>query len=239
MSLLQIISHSVRERGFSGTVSRVVERSIETASERLYDVRLGVDTSGQVPCTQTSPTTGETGRGYRGTAPGFLRRKIRSLQIPFEESVFVDLGSGKGRTLLLAAEFPFRGIVGVELSDSLHRVAVANVAALGLENRITCLRSDASDYRFPDDALVLFFFNPFPEEVLRQVVQRLGEAWERKPRPIRIIYRKPIWTKALDSAPFLVRIESRRNRIMRDYSYAIYCDAGHAIEDSRRVEAAP
>jgi predicted RNA methylase len=238
MSVLQIISHSVRERGLSGTVSRVIERSIETASERLYDVRLGIDTSGQVPFTQTSGATGEIGRGYRGTAPGFLRRRLRGLQIPFEEFVFVDLGSGKGRTLMLAAEFPFRRIVGVELTDSLHRVAVANVTALRLEDRIACLCSNAADYRFPDDALVLFFFNPFGEEVLRRVVERLREAWQRKPRPVRIIYRKPVWTQALDSAPFLVRIESHRNRIMRDYSYTIYSDAGRAMEDPRRKEAA-
>ena len=44
-----------------------------------------------------------------------------------EQLVFVDLGSGKGRTLLLASEYPFRRIVGVELSPKLHRIAKTNV----------------------------------------------------------------------------------------------------------------
>jgi hypothetical protein len=35
--------------------------------------------------------------------------------INFSEFVFVDLGSGKGRTLLMASDYPFRRIAGVEL----------------------------------------------------------------------------------------------------------------------------
>ena len=127
---------------------------------------------------------------------------------------------------MLAAEFPFRRIVGVELTDSLHRVAVDNVRRCRLADRIDLpatwtLRTPLSRW-----STVIFLFNPFGEEVLRQVVRNLGAAWQRKPRPIRIIYRKPIWTGALDAAPFLKKIESRRNRLLRDYSYSIYADSG-------------
>ena len=41
----------------------------------------------------------------------------------FHEFVFIDLGSGKGRTLLMASDYPFRRIVGVELLPALHRAA--------------------------------------------------------------------------------------------------------------------
>ena len=75
MSLPQILYRSIHDRGWSGTVSRVVERSMETVSERLYDMRHGIDTSGQVPCTRHHRATGDIGKGYRGTAPEFLLRR--------------------------------------------------------------------------------------------------------------------------------------------------------------------
>src|SRR6202035_991074 len=40
---------------------------------------------------------------------------------------FVDLGSGMGRVLCLAATYPFRAVVGVEQCASLNEVARMNV----------------------------------------------------------------------------------------------------------------
>src|ERR1017187_10137955 len=46
----------------------------------------------------------------------------------FHDFVFIDLGSGKGRTLLMASDYPFRRIVGVELLPALHRAAQENLS---------------------------------------------------------------------------------------------------------------
>ena len=40
---------------------------------------------------------------------------------------FIDLGSGKGRTLLMASDYPLRKILGVELIPELNRVAQQNI----------------------------------------------------------------------------------------------------------------
>ena len=53
-----------------------------------------------------------------------LRQQIHS---DFHDFVFVDLGSGKGRTLLMASDYPFRRIVGVELLPALHQAAQENL----------------------------------------------------------------------------------------------------------------
>ncbi len=40
---------------------------------------------------------------------------MAALPIEFNQFTFIDLGSGKGRTLLMASDFPFRKILGVEI----------------------------------------------------------------------------------------------------------------------------
>ncbi len=91
-------------------------------------------------------------------------------------ATFVDLGSGMGRAVLLASRHPFKQVVGVELSPSLHEVAKANVEharGLGVRCRDVRLRcSDVRRYRFPPGDLVLFAFNPFDDVVLRVALER-------------------------------------------------------------------
>jgi hypothetical protein len=104
------------------------------------------------------------------------------------EFTFVDVGSGKGRVLLMAAEYPFRRIVGVELLPELHQVARENVKR---DERIELVLSDARDFHFPDEPLVVFLFNPFPPWVLRQVLRNLQESLTRKPREMFVVLHNP------------------------------------------------
>ena len=107
------------------------------------------------------------------------------------EDVFVDFGSGKGRMVLLAAERPFRRIIGVEFSAQLHEVALENLrgARPGLKCReVELILADATQWKVPDDATVLFFFNPFHGEVLARVFDNIRRSLAEAPRKITIIY---------------------------------------------------
>jgi SAM-dependent methyltransferase len=92
-------------------------------------------------------------------------------------AVFVDVGCGMGRAVLLATEHPFKQVVGIELSPALHAVARENLAAArGLRTRcrdVRLRRGDARRSRFPRGDLVVFLFNPFDHEVLRAVLERI------------------------------------------------------------------
>jgi hypothetical protein len=67
------------------------------------------------------------GNDYAAIDPERFRRVISSFDIAFEDFTFIDFGSGKGRALLLASEFPFRRILGLEFSPELHRVVMGNI----------------------------------------------------------------------------------------------------------------
>jgi len=108
---------------------------------------------------------------------------------------FVDLGSGKGRILLLAARHPFARIIGVEFAEELQAVAAANLArhaALhGPDSRILLHTGDAAKFAFPDEPLVVFLFNPFGAATIRKVADALHASWQAHPRPIHILYMNP------------------------------------------------
>ncbi len=54
----------------------------------------------------------------------------------------MDLGCGKGRTLLVGAEYPFRAITGVELSPFSARIATDNIERNGRRSQTKCTAID-------------------------------------------------------------------------------------------------
>ncbi len=134
---------------------------------------------------------------YQPTDPAAFTEMMASLPIDFRRFTFVDLGSGKGRTLLMAAEYPFRRIIGVEILPELHRVAEENVRAhkerlMERGSQIECICADARDYEFPAEPLVLYLFNPISRAGLVQVVENLERSLREHPRQVYILYHNPL-----------------------------------------------
>jgi methylase of polypeptide subunit release factors len=67
---------------------------------------------------------------HTASDPDELANAVASLDVEHKDFTFIDLGSGKGRALVLALSYPFRRVVGVEFALELHRVAEANLISL-------------------------------------------------------------------------------------------------------------
>jgi len=120
---------------------------------------------------------------YEPTPVGDLARLLGHVPFALERSTFVDLGSGMGRAVLLAAEQPFRQVVGVEFSPALHAIARDNLAATD-RTRLRCrdvrlVRRDAETYPFPRGDLVVYLFNPFDGAILAEILERLAKPARR------------------------------------------------------------
>jgi predicted RNA methylase len=113
----------------------------------------------------------------------------------FRDFTFVDLGSGKGRTLLMAADYPFRRIVGVELLPSLHRVTQENLSRYHSDLQkcfaVESVCADATEFSLPSEPLVLYLFNPFPEDGLRRLIEHLLSSLLEHPRAVYVLYHNP------------------------------------------------
>ena len=101
-----------------------------------FDTLHGTDTSGLLPGTAIAEGTGlkaEDLTAYYGVAPSILGRVIDlwlnecSPLASIERTVFLDVGAGKGRAMLVASQFPFLRVEGVELNRSLASIAMANI----------------------------------------------------------------------------------------------------------------
>jgi SAM-dependent methyltransferase len=164
----------------------------------------------------TSGTVGWRGRllgvfhsPYQPTDPALFREMMASLPIDFREFTFVDMGSGKGRTLLMASEYPFGRIVGVEILPELDRAAQENIgdykSATRLCAQIESICADAREFVLPEGSLVLYLFNPLPEAALRQVMQGLQQSGTGNPKPLWIVYHNPLLEAVLADSGWLVR----------------------------------
>lgn len=137
---------------------------------------------------------------YQPTEPELFHEMLEALQqrghLDFRNFTFVDLGSGKGRTLLLASEYPFRRILGVELLPALHRIAEENLKKYRSESQ-KCLTlksvcADATAFPFPTEPTLLYLFNPFPESGLKRMLANLELSLRQNPRPVYVLYHNPL-----------------------------------------------
>jgi SAM-dependent methyltransferase len=175
-----------------------------------FDRFHGTDTSGTVP--ETDLPANEIARtyavGYAGSQPSVLRLALAKLP-KLDTYTFLDLGCGKGRPLLVASEFPFRDIIGVDLSSPLAQVARRNASIIA--NRFPARTSvrvavgDASNYPLPPGNLVIFLYHPFHAELIANVVAGVEAALASEARSIYVIYYNPIAGHCFDASQQLRR----------------------------------
>lgn len=136
-ALLPSLPARIRRAVLRETRERL-RRMVRYAGGLLFDALFRVNTRGIIPPNRLV-APGVDGVSYEGTSPlGFLRL-LRRLPIDPARFTFIDLGCGKGRTLILAARSQFRRAVGVEISPDVLAVAQRNVAVF-------------SHLRYPADA---------------------------------------------------------------------------------------
>jgi SAM-dependent methyltransferase len=174
-----------------------------------FDLQYHVDTSGLVYADKLS--TGHAhdaaSEGYYATAPSLFHGAIAFWQATVGESLgplapqslgdytFIDLGCGKGRVLMMATDYPFQKVTGVELSPKLAKVARRNLANWLNTPRachnVTLQVGDVMQLRLPDTPVVLFLFNSFGAEVMSKLLEALAAAARQRSTPIDLIYLHP------------------------------------------------
>ena len=135
--------------------------------------------------------------GVASSVPAYAADVDGGIVLDVDGNQLVDLGSGKGRVLLVAQEFPFKRIVGVEWSGELHAIAQTNVAIAAVSGqapdaRFELLQMDAAAYAFPTEPLVVFLFNPFGAATMAHVVANLELTLAAYPRRVIVIYANPL-----------------------------------------------
>jgi len=159
-----------------------------------WDQKHGVDTAGALEVEELGGIEGDPddARGYEPTPPELFEFLVEQSRIGDRTRyAFIDLGSGKGRVLLLAGLAGFRKVVGVEFGADLHAVAVRNIQKLrsqGMTGDVTAVLGDARTFQFPPGPTLCFLNNPFGAEVLERVIENIETSLAADPRPFSLIY---------------------------------------------------
>ena len=224
MKVLARIKRSLAYRGVHGTilvcwdkVSKYWSPSRRRASATLrkhdseFDTTHGLDTKGILYPGETEVRGGNWlfGNRYQGVDPTHFVRVLSELTIDHERFTFIDFGSGKGRAIILAMNFQFKKIIGIEYSEQLTLAAQHNLLRYPNSERkckeIELVCADATESQIPGGPLVLFFNNPFGRPVMEKVIYNVSMSFQLCPRPIVIIYFLPEHMDLWDKAGFLSR----------------------------------
>jgi SAM-dependent methyltransferase len=164
---------------------------------RMWDLRHGVDTCGQIFLTSLdfqSPNKHDALR-YESHHPLLTRSALMVPNISHENYAFIDFGCGKGRVLLIASEFPYGKIIGLEFAPQLAEMARRNVRSYRSRTQrcgnISVICMDATDFQLPPEPEVLYFYNPFSEQLMRRVAHEIEQSLQRMPRDLWIILTGP------------------------------------------------
>jgi SAM-dependent methyltransferase len=161
--------------------------------QRFFDLYLGTSTTGLQPTSSDFFQTGSENWPYGGCQWPALRHALNELN-PTGSDVFVDLGSGKGKALLVAGRLPYQRVVGVELDAGIAECAKRNLErahrklkAVVVDSQI----SNAVEWPIPENASTIFMFNPFFGNTFREVSAKIFDSYDRNPRRLHIIYEHP------------------------------------------------
>lgn len=201
--------------------ARLPERITALLREIAYDRRTGVQTRRPVMATELGVTAEKLsgvavnakGISYLPTPAWALPAILSQLKISYPDYTFVDLGSGMGRAVLIAAEQPFAKVTGVEFSPELHRIALDNLERASRSLRaatVGFVLQDAREYTFPAGNCVVYMFNPFQEPVMRVVLDNLRRDFTRRNDVLYVIYFNPVLKAALETSGFLIEYRSTR-----------------------------
>jgi SAM-dependent methyltransferase len=183
--------------------------------ERALDRELGINTAGDVPGGAAAAESGFTAEvyPYQPVVREEFEEMLGCLPRDTSSFCFIDIGSGKGRALVLAARHCFAQIIGVELSARLHRIAEKNVAAVSpsLRTRVTLVNQDARRFEFPVISTVVFLFNPFGEEVMREVVRNIEHTHRNSVLPVYLLYLWPFHEHVIMQSGLWLEIQRGRH----------------------------
>ncbi|MCB1095945.1 MAG: class I SAM-dependent methyltransferase [Verrucomicrobiae bacterium] len=194
----------------------------DQAEDDQFDREHGVDTGGMVALSALEIDSSNWIHGicYGPTKTGMFEEMFDGIELRHEDYIFIDLGSGKGRALMLASHFPFKKVIGVEFSPDLHRVASENLLRYSSPHQrckdITAVCADAITYRLPEENLVIYLYHPFEEPVMGPVVESLARSVKQTPRDVFVLYNNPLLGHLFAEAGF-VKIKHRT-----DLNYAVF-----------------
>lgn len=141
---------------------------------------------------------------YEATAVRHFRHVVNRLPRPYDRWSFVDIGSGKGRVVMLAMAWPFRRVEGIEFRPDLHATAMDNLhryKGRRASGAVTLTCGNAVEAPLPEGDLVVYFYNALNGAMLEALLDHLERSAAASGRRLLFIYSNPVERFRVDRRP--------------------------------------
>jgi hypothetical protein len=194
-----------------------------------FDSVHGVDTASlSVIDSQVPPEWMAEAVRYEPANVGVLHHIFRSLPYHYQDYHLIDLGCGKGRTLMVGSEYPFKAITGVELSPITARIAARNLErnSRRVDAKCTAIEvrcQNAADFTVPPGDLLVTMYNPFLGKTFERCIEHLHRAALAQPaRQLWIAYINPwLCEQTLEKSGYFRRVQQHRP-IPRQWAWSLW-----------------
>jgi len=206
------IGENLRDNGVTATTRiavRLLLRKLRGPSVDDFDRVHGTDTSGELALWNTNAASSNArfGTRYQPSNDQENEKAVNCLAIDTAQFTFVDLGCGKGRALLVAAQLGFHRVVGVEFVRELVDIAEANLKKKGVGNAVV-IHGDVAEYVLPPGNLLVYLYNPFGAPIVAEVIRGLENRIEGgSADEIYFVYTVPKCGSLLDQSRALRRMD--------------------------------
>jgi predicted RNA methylase len=181
-------------------LARAIDRAVDRLDadtqrrSREFDLRYGTETYLRLDVRVTDEPRADAVWGYGAVNHDFFREIFRAVPTALAPYAFVDVGSGKGAAVLMASEFPFRRLIGLELTPELIDIARRNVqqfnSKTGAQLAPLWVHCDFFKWPLPDEPLLFFFNNPFPDQITLEALDHLERVVSAHRHPVLLVFRK-------------------------------------------------
>ncbi len=166
----------------------------------IFDLKYKLDTINYTPLGELNIDSKNKSRGinYEPTYRLSFLKLLEICNFP-KDYTFVDVGSGKGKVLLLALQYGFKRVIGIEFSKELIKIANNNIFRYNsnlIKNSIVNIEeTDATDYAIKGYENIFYFFNPFDEHVLINFIKKINRSLNNNFWPVYIIFNNTFITQ--------------------------------------------
>lgn len=181
----------------------------------FFDWYYGVETTKSVESSTFDVSTQNRKLSWNYDACSIIRFNTVMKMLPedISEYTFVDIGSGKGQILMLAAGMGFKRVIGIEFSNQLHTTAAKNIENFKRRFKkklmIEPLCIDATEFSVPQEKCVVFLFNPFRRPVLERFMNNIEVKSRNRSEPLYLVYVHPTESHVIESRTYFKKIAER------------------------------
>lgn len=192
LAALRYLAYSVRNRGFLRTC-------LLGYREWRKELKLGISTLGMSqPCASSAENPGA--HIYQPSSSVIFGKAVQQLGIAPQGLHLLDVGCGKGRVMVLAAEVGFARVTGIDLDPALCATAMDNIYRVKdryPNTKFDVVEADAVAFGVSDDVDVAYLFNPFDRDIVKQWLDNVIQG---RQRPLHIIYMHPVHKDVMTQA---------------------------------------